>query len=37
MSFNECKLMFNKFDSKSSLSDQFFNFVFTKNIKKASK
>ena len=30
MSFNECKLMFNKLDSSTALNDQFFNFVFTK-------
>jgi len=34
MSFNECKLMFNKLDSSSTLSDQFFDFVFTKISKK---
>ena len=34
MSFNECKVMFNKIDSTSNLSDQFFNFVFTKISKK---
>ena len=30
MSFNECKLMLNNVDSKSTLSDQFFDFVFKK-------
>lgn len=30
MSFNECKQMFNNEDKYNSLSEQFFNFVFTK-------
>jgi len=34
MSFNECKQMFNKIDSRSKLSVQFFDFVFTKISKK---
>lgn len=34
MSFNECKVMFNNIDSTSTLSDQFFNFVYTKISKK---
>ena len=34
MSFNECKVMFNNIDSSSTLSDQFFNFVYTKISRK---
>jgi hypothetical protein len=34
MSFNESKLMFNKLDYKSSVSEQFFDFVFTKISRK---
>ena len=34
MSFNECKVIFNKLDSSSTLSEHFFNFVFTKISKK---